>query len=40
MQDTKNNHRLQGHLLGAFSVLVWGTTFVATKGAAAHLFAH
>ena len=31
MQDTKNNHRLQGHLLGAFSVLVWGTTFVATK---------
>lgn len=31
MQDTQNNHRLQGHLLGAFSVLVWGTTFVATK---------
>lgn len=31
MQDTKNNHRLQGHLLGVFSVLVWGTTFVATK---------
>lgn len=31
MQDTQNNHRLQGHLLGAFSVLVWGTTFVSTK---------
>ena len=31
MQDTQNNHHLQGHLLGAFSVLVWGTTFVATK---------
>lgn len=27
----QENHRLQGHLLGAFSVLVWGTTFVATK---------
>ena len=27
----QENHRLQGHLLGAFSVLVWGTTFVSTK---------
>ena len=27
----ENNHRLQGHLLGGLTVLVWGTTFVATK---------
>ena len=29
MQE-KQNH-LQGHLCGAFSVMVWGTTFVSTK---------
>lgn len=27
----RENHHLQGHLLGAFTVLVWGTTFVSTK---------
>ena len=27
----QENHRIQGHLFGAFSVLVWGTTFVSTK---------
>lgn len=27
----QENHRMQGHLFGAFSVLVWGTTFVSTK---------
>lgn len=27
----RENHILQGHLLGAFTVLVWGTTFVSTK---------
>ena len=27
----RENHTLQGHLLGAFTVLVWGTTFVSTK---------
>ena len=27
----QEKHTLQGHLLGAFSVLVWGTTFVSTK---------
>ena len=25
------NHKLQGHLLAFFTVMVWGTTFVATK---------
>lgn len=27
----QENSRIQGHLFGAFSVLVWGTTFVSTK---------
>ena len=27
----QEKHRIQGHLFGAFSVLVWGTTFVSTK---------
>ena len=27
----QENRRIQGHLFGAFSVLVWGTTFVSTK---------
>ena len=27
----RENHRLQGHLLAALTVLVWGTTFVSTK---------
>lgn len=27
----EKNHLLQGHLLGGFTVLVWGTTFVSTK---------
>ena len=27
----QEKHRIQGQLFGAFSVLVWGTTFVSTK---------
>ena len=27
----QENRRIQGHLFGAFSVLVWGTTFVSTR---------
>ena len=27
----QENHRMQGHLFGAFSVLVWGTLSVACE---------
>ena len=27
----RTNKRIQGHLLAAFSILVWGTTFISTK---------